>query len=174
MLRPHSLNEESRGKRIWLWGGIGDDEVTTPPSIQPPLTLSVCLRLSLHKQRCTQCGVMGLGLQQQTLLRLTSLLQLHLHPPSYQITRRTSQHDTLLTSHLKPHFRKQDACLLYHSCTDLHTHAHTKAEMVTHVINKKYRFTQIPDMCKCTNAKSIPLHTCPLHSKPSLIHSYSE
>lgn len=100
-----------------------------------PVCLIVCVSLCVFHHR-NQCGVMSLGLQQQTPLRLTSLLQLHLHPPSYQITRRASQRDVLL-AHREPRFRKRGICLLYHGCSKWHrsrqmqTHAH--ARTCTHI-----------------------------------------
>ena len=111
------------------WGGIWGDEVK--------ISLSVCLRVCVSLSvfhHSSQCGVMSLGLQQQTPLRFTSLLQLHLYPNSYQITRRAFRCDMLLT-HWKPRFRKRDICLLYHGCNDWYRSKHMQTGLV--LIQKK-------------------------------------
>lgn len=141
------------------------------------LCLPVCLCLSLclsPQQRCSQCGVMGLGLQQQTPLRLTSLLQLHLHPPCYQISRRVCRCDMLLTSHLKPRFTKRDV----HGCSSVAaktdtacTHTHTQ------IVIHSTQYTMLNHRKERTHThkyKHIPLHTCPPQSPLSSIPALSE
>lgn len=119
MLHFNPVNKESGDNQIWLKGNMGWGGYN--------LCLCVSLCVFHYSSRCSVVW-WAWGLQQQTPLSLTSLLQLHLHPPSYQITRRASRCDMLLTSHLEPRFRKRDVWLLYHgwyTCTHAVTNSDT-------------------------------------------------
>ena len=140
------------------WGGIWGEEVTISPS--RCLSDSPSLRLS-PQQKCSQCGVMGLGLQQQ------NPTQTHFITPTPSPSALLSNHpESLSMWHAanitsKAMLQKTGRTwLLCRGCTDWYGCARTQTHTHIAMHNANSHKKRTPKY------KPIPLHTCPPHSKP--------